>query len=181
MHFTKEAITKINTIGSIQPGSKYLIEECLKDVKFKKNQIILEFGAGNGNFTEEILKRIPSNTKLISFETNKIFFDYCSEKFRAYKNFEIYHCSAEKFNILPAIKGNKVDYIISSLPLSLLKQELIESIMNKVIAHLRPRGCFIQYQYSFGKYFFLKNKFKDIKLNFVFRNIPPSFVYKCYK
>ena len=156
MFFTKEALYKISTIGSIQPGSKYLIEKCLQDVEFKRNQIIVEFGSGNGNFTAEILKRIPKSTKLIAFETNKKFFDYCLEKFQGYGNFKIYHCSAENFSQLSEIKENKVDYIISSLPLSLLKQELIASIVQKVIYHLKPNGCFIQYQYSFGKYLFLK-------------------------
>ncbi|MDB9736286.1 methyltransferase domain-containing protein [Polaribacter sp.] len=181
MFFTKEALSKISTIGSIQPGSKYLIAKCLKDVEFKKNQIILEFGSGNGNFTAEILKRIPTSSKLISFETNKKFFEHCLEKFKSYENFEIHNCSAEKFIQVSEIKGNNIDYVISSLPLSLLNKELIESIVQKVMCHLKPKGCFIQYQYSFDKYLFLRNKFNTVKLNFVVRNLPPSFVYKCYK
>jgi phospholipid N-methyltransferase len=181
MFFTKEALHNINTIGSIQPGSKYLIEKCLKDVEFKRDQIILEFGSGNGNFTAEILKRIPKSTQLISFETNKKFFEHCLEKFKSHDNFKIHNCSAEKFNQLSEIKEKKVDYVISSLPLSLLKKDLITSIVQKVKYHLKPNGCFIQYQYSFGKYLFLRNNFNDVKLNFVVRNLPPSFIYKCYK
>ena len=91
MDFLKEAINKINTVGSIKPSSKYLIKKCLRDLDFQKNQIILEFGPGNGNFTSEILNRIPSSTKLISFETNKVFYEYCLEKFKSHKNFQIHN------------------------------------------------------------------------------------------
>ena len=181
MDFLKEAINKISSVGSIKPSSKYLIKKCLRDVDFKNNQIIIEFGPGNGNFTSEILKRIPSSTKLISFETNKVFFEYCLDKFKDYKNFEIHNCSAEQFNQIPELKDNKVDYVVSGLPLSLLKKDLTDSIIKKVIHHLKPNGCYIQFQYSLNNYHYLKNKFKSVKLNFVLRNLPPSFVYKCYK
>lgn len=181
MDFLKEAINKINTVGSIKPSSKYLIKKCLRDLDFQKNQIILEFGPGNGNFTSEILNRIPSSTKLISFETNKVFYEYCLEKFKSHKNFQIHNCSADQFCQIPEIKENKVDYVISGLPLSLLKKSLKDSIIQKIIHHLKPNGCYIQFQYSLNTYLYLKDNFNTVKLYFVLRNLPPSFVYKCYK
>ena len=179
MLFTKEAIKKINTVGSLKPSSKYLIRKCLKDLDFTKNQIIVEFGAGSGNFTEEILQRITTDSKLIVYETNQNFYEHCLKKFKNYKNFEIHHLSALEFDKTQSLQNKKVDHIISSLPLSLLNKELIDAIMQKVVLHLKSDGYFVQYQYSFEKYTYLKEKFKHVKLDFVLRNIPPSFIYKC--
>lgn len=180
MFFIKEAISKIHTIGSVKPSSKFLIQKCLKDLDFTEDKIIVEFGAGSGNFTEEILQKITQNSKLIVFETNENFYNHCLEKFKDYPNFEIHNISAEFFDQTASLANLKVDYFISSLPLSLLNQKLINSIINKVLVSAKENGCFVQYQYSFEKYNYLKNKFKVVKLGFVLRNIPPSFIYKCY-
>jgi len=64
--FTKEVLFSIKKVGAIAPSSKYLAKNILKDISFDENQVILEFGSGNGAITKHILKQLPSKSKLIS-------------------------------------------------------------------------------------------------------------------
>ena len=178
--FFKEAVSTFKTTGTIKPSSKYLINDCLKHLDFKKNQIILEFGPGNGCITQELLNRTPTTSRLISFEVNSKFFKHCKKTFKSDTNFTIVNHSAIAFEEVLKEQGiKKVDYIISSLPLTLLKEEEVISLLEKISKFIKKEGCFVQYQYSLGKYKMLKKKFAKVNVDFTLRNVPPSFVYKC--
>jgi len=178
--FFKEAVSTFKTSGTVRPSSKYLINDCLKYLDFQEGQVVLEFGAGNGCVTQELLNRLPISSRLISFEVNPIFFDYCKKEFKNYANFTIVNHSAVAFEgVLKANAIEKVDYIVSSLPLTLLKEEDVIALLDKIPNYLKKEGYFVQYQYSLGKYRLLKQKFSRVNVDFTLRNVPPSFVYKC--
>jgi len=69
--FFKEAILSFKTSGTIRPSSKYLIHACLKDIDFERAENIIEFGAGNGCITSEIISRKRKGANLYSFELMK--------------------------------------------------------------------------------------------------------------
>ena len=178
--FAKEAVNSIKNIGAVAPSSKYLAKNILKHVDFQENQVFLEFGSGNGAITKQILKRLPSSSKLISLEINAPFLEHCKEKFGHYSNFEAYNHSAFEFDtLLKELSINKVDYLISSLPLAILPKEGLDSMFKKIPKYLTEKGSFVQYQYSLNKYKYLKNVFDNVKLDFTLGNIPPAFVYRC--
>lgn len=178
--FAKEVLFSIKKVGAIAPSSKYLAKNILKDISFDENQVILEFGSGNGAITKHILKQLPSNSKLISLEINTSFLKHCKIKFGNYKNFEIHNHSAIEFDtLLKKLNIDKVDYLISSLPLSIIPEDELTILFKKIPNYINSNGSFIQYQYSLGKYKFLKNIFNTVKLDFTLTNIPPAFVYKC--
>ncbi len=180
--FYKEAIKSIKTSGTVVQSSKYLIQSCLKDLDLENSKTILEFGAGDGCITEQILKRKNSAAMLYSFEINPHFYEFCTQKFMSQEKIEIIKQSALEFDIfLKKNTINEVDYIISSLPLALFPESEVKLFLNKVGEHLKEGGIFVQYQYSLDKYKLLKEHFKSVKVNFILRNVPPAFVYRCYK
>ena len=118
--FTKEALSS-KQIGAIAPSSKFLAKNILKYVEFQENQVILEFGAGNGAITKHILNKLPSNSRLISLEINDTFLQHCQNRFANHNNFEIYNHSAIDFDmLLKKLSIEKIDYLISSLPLAIM-------------------------------------------------------------
>ena len=179
--FLKEVISSVKNIGAIAPSSRFLAKNILSDINFEDTQIILEFGTGNGAITKHILKRLPENSRLISLEINEQFYKHCQVKFKDYENFEVHNHSAITFEDVLATHGiEKVDHLISSLPLAILPKNDLDILFDKIPHYIEDNGSFIQYQYSLNKYRFLKDIFETVKLGFTFTNIPPAFVYKCY-
>ena len=77
---------------------------------------------------------------------------------------------------------SKADYIVSSLPLTIIPKEISHDILVKNFEFLATNGAFIQYQYSLTYYKKLKEVFgNSIKLSFEPLNFPPAFIYKCVK
>lgn len=178
--FIKEALSSMKTSGTIAPSSKYLINDCLKNIDFEKAKTIVEFGAGDGCFTNEISQRMRDDAVLYSFEINPQFYDYCSNKFQSLSNVHILNQSALEFDrILAEQNIDKVDYFVSSLPLTLFKKADIDILLNKVSDNLNKDGLFIQYQYSLDKYKQLKSSFDKVNLGLTVRNLPPAIIYKC--
>ena len=179
--FFTEALKSIKTTGSIKPSSKYLVRDCLKGLQLDTAESIIEFGPGNGCITEEIVNSIPRSTNLYSFEINPVFYNYCSGKFASFDNVQIVNKSALELDfVLKEMSIEKVDYIISSLPFTLLKEFEKTSLLNMIQGSLKKTGIFVQYQYSLGGYKELSNFFSRVEVDLTLRNMPPAFIYKCY-
>ncbi|MBJ7880725.1 class I SAM-dependent methyltransferase [Gelidibacter salicanalis] len=175
-----EYISTIKTSGTIGSSSKHLINKCLKGLNFNEPKIILEFGMGNGCITKEILKKVNQDTTIYSFETNPKFYKYSKNKFKDNCNLNIYHTSALNFDkVMKAYSINKVDYVISSLPISLFEEADTNLLLNKIKRYLSVNGRFVQYQYSLNKHGLFKSLFKEVKVDFALWNLPPAFIYNC--
>ena len=163
------------------PSSRFLVSRLLAPINFSEAKVIVEFGPGNGKITKEILKQLQPNATLISFEINENFYNSLL-KINDSK-FKVVISSAE--NIQEVLNNHgfeKVDYIISSLPLTNIPKHVSQSILENAYNALKTNGLFIQYQYSLTYFNTLKNVFKgDLKLSFEALNVPPAFVYKCKK
>ena len=176
--FFKVAINSIKTSGTIKPSSKQLIKSCLKDIDFNKASTIIEFGTGNGCITQELAHQMQRHSQLYSFEINPEFHSYSKSRFAQHGNIEILKMSALDFDTVleqQAIDG--VDYIISSLPLTLFKDSEAQLLLHKVRQHLNEDGIFVQYQYNLSRYKLLKKHFNRVQLDFTMMNLPPAFVY----
>ena len=179
--FFKEAVKDIRNSGTIAPSSKYLIDKMLKNIDFSKTQTIVEYGAGNGKITKELLKRLDKNSKLICFEINTKFYTHLLSIND--KRLTVVNESSENIKkICGDLNLDSVNHFVSSLPLTNMPDQVSEQIVIESYAILKENGSFLQYQYSLT---YLK-KFKEIFLNkvilnFELRNIPPAFIYKCKK
>ncbi len=181
--FFKEAIKNIKTSGSVMPSSRFLIKKMLQNIDFSKDLVLVEFGPANGIITHEIIKKMSTNSKLICFEINPVFYDELCNTIQDERVF-ILKQSAEKIEEeLQKFNINKIDFCISSLPLAMIPQDICKTIIDNTINVLKIGGGFVQYQYSLQFYKQLKNTFnkKNIRLNFVLLNFPPAFVYNCEK
>jgi phospholipid N-methyltransferase len=178
--FLKEAIRSLKTSGTVKPSSKYLIDHCLRDIDYSTARNIIEFGAGDGCITSEILNRMNPEAHLFSFELNSKFYKHCQKKFSGNHQISMLEKSALDFEkVLEENNIEQVDAIISSLPLTLFDEEHVDILLSKVQQHLKRGSYFIQYQYSLGQFFKLKKAFDSVDVQFTFRNVPPAFIYKC--
>ncbi len=168
-------------IGSVVPSSKFLTEEILKNIDFKKAKYIAEYGPGTGQLTKEILKRARRDAMLLCFEINKKFCNYLKKKIKD-KRVTIINDSAENIkSYLKKFDIQKIDYVVSGLPFSTLPANKKYIIIEETKNTLKNKGRFVAYQFLNSLKKYLYNYFSKISIKFVPLNIPPCFVYVCEK
>ncbi len=185
LKFLNQSVRHFKEIGSVAPDSSACINSLVNPIPFNSAKLILEYGAGSGAVTGEILKRKEPGSTFISFEKNKIFYNHLRNNFKGKKVFIVNEDAFNSRNILLryGVQGGSVDCIISTLPWSSLKFE--ELLMNEILPLLKEGGIFIQYMYTLSVLKgillrpILKRHFSQIDLDFVFFNIPPALVYTC--
>lgn len=174
--FFKEFLKEKKGVGAIAPSSKFLAKKMTNPIDFDQAKIIVELGPGTGKITNAILKHLRSDARLLAFEINEGFIDGLKEI--KDDRLQIINDSAE--NISQYIEeGEMIDYVVSSLPLAVIDNEVKDSIINQALTRLNPKGQFIQFQYSLNDHKRLKGNFSEVKVDFAAINIPPAFVYKC--
>lgn len=179
MTYLKEFL-KNKSVGAISSSSKSLGTKIYGNLDLLNADTVVEFGAGEGVFTTEILKLIGPECKFFIFETNKTFYDRLKDKIQD-KRAIVINDSAEKIgDYLVKFKIEKVNYIISSLPLSLIGVQTKNTIIENSSKFIRKSGQYIQFQYTPYDYKRLRRYFKKVKLSYTFSNFPPAFLYRCY-
>lgn len=172
--FIKIVIKDYKTIGAITLTSKQTIKRIVKEIK-PEYKYIVEYGAGNGVITSEILKKIPSDGRVVAIEINEPLFKKLSEL---------------KDPRLTVLRGNiidisenmqslglpRIDAVISGIPFSFLKAADRKNVLEKTAEALAPGGRFIIYQTSLLVLPKLKKLFKRTRYSLELRNIPPYFV-----
>jgi len=173
-------IKSFKTSGTITPSSKALINTLLAPIEFESARCIIELGPGNGCVTRSILERMHGDCVLICFEVNPDFIDQLKELNDSRLRL-VNACASSIRTILDDFDIAEVDHIVSSLPLALIDDAIVKKILQSVKTNLREGGRFLQYQYSLSNYSELKPIFKNVRLDFTIRNMPPAFVYECTK
>ena len=168
--YLKQFVLAPRTTGTVLPSSRYLCEKMLQDVDWENITEVVELGAGDGILTKKILEKMRPDAVLKSFEIRPEFV----EKLRTINDNRLTICdySAEFLN-------GDCDVIFSCVPLVVLPKKVSIKILKSCVNSLRLKnGLFIQFHYSrlceklISRYF-------SFKRHYVFRNIPPAFVYKC--
>jgi len=185
-NFLNQSVRHFREIGSIAPDSSMCINTLVNSIPFSTAGLIIEYGAGSGAVTGEILSRKEPESRFICFEKNKTFYNTLRKNVNGPNFFIVNDDVFNSRNILFLKFGlhlASVDCIISTLPWSLLKFE--DLLSNVILPLLKEDGLFIQYMYTSsvlkGNVLrpILNRYFTGIDLEFVLFNIPPVLVYTC--
>lgn len=174
LDFIKIAIQDYKKVGAITISSKYAIRTILKALK-PEYKYIVEYGAGSGVITKEILKILPSNGKIVALELNRSLFKKLSE----IKDSRLVVLNADVVKVSKNLKKldlPQIDAIISGIPFSFLKSSIRKEILNNTYGGIAKGGRFIAYQTSFLIVSAMKKIFKKVNSRLELRNIPPYFV-----
>lgn len=171
-------IRSIRTSGTILPSSRFLVGNLLDNVDFAGATEIVELGVGTGCVTREILRRMRTDARLVSLEINPAFVRAC-RSIRDPRLTLVEACAADLPQVLACEGVGRVDAIVSSLPLAIMPDDLVERILDVSRDSLRPGGHFFQYQYSLSHRARLGQRYEDVAVGFTLLNVPPAFVYAC--
>lgn len=172
-----ELYSNINTTGAVTFSSKSLVNKMLSFTDLSHAKLVVELGGGNGVITEGILKHLAPDAELLVFEISPSFCEAMKKQFPQ-PNVKIICDSAE--NLDSYLHGQKVDYVLSSLPFSLISKDVTDQILKQSKSSLTPQGKFIQICYSYLlKKLFLRY-FSKVEAKFTLKNLPPAFVMICH-
>lgn len=130
---------------------------------------VIEFGAGTGTITAQILKYLPENGRLTCFEINPKFCEYL----RKINDPRLTVVSDDAANCEKYV--DSLECIVSALPLTLFD----ESERHKYLTIASRAKMYIQIFYSTVLKETLKDYFSDVKVKFVLLNLPPAFIHIC--
>ncbi len=173
--FLKEALRSFKSTGAVASSSPALVSRLVETIPPKQNFRVIELGPGAGCVTQALLDRLGSQASLTAFEINPVFIE------------KIQQINDPRLRVLPLgaeemgqfFAPNSVDFIVSSLPLSMIPKEVKAAILTQAQQVLLPQGQFIQYQYALQDYRLLRHYFDQIRVGFTLANLPPAFVYTC--
>lgn len=176
--FLHRFIKDPKTIGSVTPSSIFLAQAVVKPIDWSNISSIVELGAGTGVFTRYINQmKHPGCTGIIFEQDIKMLHRLMQLYPRLYYR---YHAE-DVYSVIRQLGLPEVDCILSGLPFANFPQSLRDRILEGIVCSLKPGGLFIAFQYSLHMRNQLSMRFKKIDLGFVPLNIPPAFVYYCYK
>lgn len=173
--FFREAIRTWKSTGAIARSSPALVRKLVAPIHNDRPLRVLELGPGEGCVTRALLDRLSPDSELIAFEINEKFV----ERIQSIQDsrLSVYAHSAE--HLSDFIEENSIDFVVSSLPLSIIPKKVKSAIIDQSKLVLKPEGRYLQYQYALQDYGFLKNYFQSVKVGFTAANLPPAFIYTC--
>ncbi|MDP8969628.1 MAG: methyltransferase domain-containing protein [Actinomycetota bacterium] len=137
---------------------------------------VVEFGAGTGACTREILQRLGSDGQVLAFEVDPTFAHMLDERFDD-RRLRIVNDSAE--NVEGYLHGTKADVIVSALPFTSLPTTLRQNVLGVVGTVLAPQGVMLVLQYSTILQRELERSFESVSRRVSLLNLPPAFLFAC--
>ncbi len=179
--FIREFFDKKGMVGSVTPSSRFLTQMMLRQIEFEDSKLIVELGPGTGVITDEIIKKLKSNTQLLVIELNETFYKDLKARISDPRVTIQKGCATDLPLFMNALDIEKADYIISSLPLAVLPKILRKRIVLDINTHLNSKGRYIQFQYTLQSLKLFKKVFKKVSIKHCLLNVPPAFVYSCQR
>jgi len=168
MRFARQFLRHPKQLGTMLQSGKVLSRRMAREVAGASQ--VVEFGAGTGPVTREILKHLPASGRLTCFEINPELcrcLEAIGDPRLDVVNDDAENC--ERYVKYP-------DCVISELPLALFSR----SAKERILSFASRSGRYVQLQYTPALSKELKRYFSDVQLKFVPRNIPPAFFYVCH-
>lgn len=178
LSFIKAAI-KDYKVGAITASSRYTVQQVVGELN-SKYKYIIEYGAGDGVITKEILKVLPADGKLIAVEVNR---DLLRE-LRKVKDRRLIVADEDVIKLSENFSQfhlPRIDAIISGIPFTFLEPKKRKTLIANTHSGLAQGGVFIVYQVSPLILPLLKKYFTNVRLRFEPRNLPPYFIMRAEK
>lgn len=168
------------SVGSIAPSSRWLVRAMLDVARIEQAAVIAEFGPGTGVFTDEIIRRMRPDARLLVFEVDQQFVSSLRERIHDPRVTILAESAATIGHQLERLELPGLDCIVSGLPFTSLPRPLSREILEATRAALRPGGVFVTYQYTPLLRALLRAYFPSTRISrFVLPNLPPALVFEC--
>lgn len=178
LKFLREYMSEPNIIGAIAPSSKRLGAAMIASIDFSKARCIVEYGAGTGVFTREVISRKRPETIYIVIEQNDRFYEMLQKQFRGKEGVILIHGDAKDVGTYVKEQGFQYsDYIISGLPFTSLPEQVSRRILSQTQKIMDTDSVFTTFQYTLLRKLFLEEYFYIQMIGRIWQNLPPAYVF----
>jgi len=181
--FLRRFLQRPMRVASIIPSSRTLTRRVANHMDLTQPRVIVEFGAGEGCHSREILARMHPASHLILFELDPKLARHLSRQFHGDPRVTV--LNADCATLIPELarRGHaSCDYIVSGIPFSLLhptkKYELLRHTFDALASN--PTSAFIIYQTTNELLAHCRHFFRA-ESRYCLQNFPPMFVAKFHK
>jgi phospholipid N-methyltransferase len=174
--------------GSITPSSVHLAETIVAGMGIEAADTIVELGPGTGVFTRLIHERMKPEARFLCFEVNE---DLVPDLRSRFPKADVINDSIENLSRhLEKTGRSSVDVAISGLPWAAFSQQQQQTLLDAAVGPLRKGAAFATFAYSHAAWLppgqrfrkLLDSRFSRVETSgIVWKNIPPAFVYRCWK
>jgi len=161
------------------PSSRYLVQNLLSHVDWKRARVVVEYGPGIGNMTREILKRMRPDAVLVAIELNPEFADFIRREISDPRLCVVCGSAGEIRKVLQKLELKHADYVISGIPYSTMPEAVRRRILAETRSVLQPQGSFLVYQFTRTVLPYLQPIFANVQQGFEPRNILPARLFFC--
>jgi phospholipid N-methyltransferase len=177
--FARNFFKHPSMLGSVIPSSRILVKYLMKQVDWNRARLLVEFGPGVGTITREVLKRMRPDAVLLVIELNREFVQYLRSTIADPRLRVVQGSAADVRRILAEHDLPCADYIISSIPYSLMPAPQRQRIVSESRQALKAEGSLLVFQYNRTLLPCLRSSFSSVKLNFRLWNILPVLIFHC--
>jgi phospholipid N-methyltransferase len=186
--FLREYFLTPHKMGAIVPSSTALAREIVRLAHVADSSVIVEYGAGTGSFTKEILRRKRRDASFLAIESNPCMVEILRQRF---PDLTVLQNSVEDTpRLLQQQHLALADCIVSGLPWSSFSGDLQDRLLEATLQALRPSSTFVTFAYPHALFLpggirfrrKINRLFSDVAVsNIIWNNLPPALIYHCVK
>ena len=175
--FLFAAIRDFHHVGTLWRTSRWAAREIARLLGPARRNVV-EYGAGDGRVTAELLNIMPADGTLLALEINPEFCEALAEMGEETGDERL---MVRRRDIVEFVQNGsrelpRIDAIVSGIPLSFHSAEERAMIVARTRELLAPGGLFIVYQVSPVFFPAVKRTFPKAKLIVSPKNLPPYFI-----
>ncbi len=163
-------------VGAVAPTSRSTVRAMLDMTGWERASRVVELGAGTGVYTEELLRRIGPEGRVIAFEIDPGLARRLTDRFDD-QRLQVVNDSAEL--LADYLDGRQADVVVSALPFTTLPVTVREKVFEAIATALAPDGVMLAIQYSTARQRDLERVFGKVRRRRSIRNLPPALLYAC--
>lgn len=176
--FLKASLTDYR-VAALTPSSRYVVRGIVRHIPSRARGVV-EYGAGDGVITREILRILGAEAKVAAIEIREEFvreLARISDPRLSVIHDDVISISARS----DALGLPPIDAVVSGIPFSWLAPATRREVVHHTHHFLAPGGVFIVDQHSLLMLPVLKQIFPRVEWYFEPRNLPPHFTMVAYK
>lgn len=164
----------------VHPESTYLAQRMTPEVVINEASLIVELAPGTTGCTEEIIRKMRKDAKLVLIEADSDVVHFLKERYGTCNRITIVEANPVHLQeTLQTLNIKEVDVIITGLPFVRLGSAKTDTILRETKTVLSETGVLLTFQYTKLRKNHFEEAFGQVRYEREFRNLPPAYLFHC--